>query len=210
MLLKKIGAIKELLLPPEFVQGEQEFAGKGQDWRMSYHPRKFKEYDSGPQIILYYRGRPPLKAPGDAFRVLLTQSPSVLFEESTVKNKKPIANILKNLGEALGPAANNQLVNHEKGLNGPLFLLEKMAVTLVNKRKVLSLTGIYHGSSVKPEEIVGHATTSYYRGLLFDAAPGNQPCQIEEIVLQAPTAELLEQAMPSFEKAIASIRWTDI
>jgi hypothetical protein len=211
MLLKKIGVIKDLLLPPEFVQGEQEFGGKGNNWRMSYHPRKFKETDSGAQIILYYRGKPPYKTAGDAFRVLLTQSASTLFEHSKDKNTKPIASILKNLGEALGPAADNQLLNHEPpGLNGPLFFMQKMAVSTVNKRKVLVLSGIYHGTSVAESDFEASPLTSYYHGLLFDSAPGNQPCNIEEIVMQAPTQALLEQYMPSFDKAVASIRWNDI
>ena len=211
MLLKKIGVIKELLLPPEFVQGEQEFGGKGNNWRMSYHPRKFKDTDTGAQIILYFRGKPPYKTAGDAFRVFLAQAPKVLFDISKDKNTKPITSILKNLGEALGPAANNQLLNREEpGLQGPLFLLQKVAVILVNKRKVMALTGIYHASSVPPDAIEGHAMTSYYHGLLFDSALGSQPCCIEELVMQAPTEALLEQYMPSFEKAVASIRWNDL
>lgn len=211
MLLKKIGVIKEMLLPPEFVQGEQEFGGKGNNWRLSYHPRKFKDTDSGAQIILYYRGKPPYKTAGDAFRVLLTQSPGTLFEQSKDTNTRPIASILKNLSEALGPAADNQLLNHEPpGLSGPLFFMQKIAVAVVNKRKLLALTGVFHGTSVPFEEFEGHPTTSYYHGLLFDSAPGNQPCSIEEIVLQAPTQALLEQYLPSFEKAVASIRWSDI
>ena len=211
MLLKRIGVIKELLLPPEFVQGEQEFGGKGNNWRMSYHPRNFKDADSGAQIVLYYRGKPPIKTAGDAFRVLLAQSACTLFEHNKDTNTKPIASILKNLSEALGPAADNQLLNHEPpGLNGPIFFMQKMAVKLVNKRKALALTGIFHGTSVAAEEFAGHATTSYYHGLLFDSAQGNQPCAIEEIVLQAPTEALMQQYMPSFDKAVASIRWSDM
>ncbi|CAN5350591.1 hypothetical protein BH11CYA1_BH11CYA1_13490 [soil metagenome] len=211
MLLKKIGVIKELLLPPEFVQGEQEFGGKGNNWRLSYHPRKFKDTDTGAQIILYFRGKSPYKTAGDAFRVFLAQSPTTLFDSTKDKNTRPISSMLKNLGESLGPAANNQLLNKEEpGLQGPLFFLQKVAVALVNKRKVLALTGIYHASDVSPEAFEGHPLTSYYHGLLFDSAPGSQPCCLEELVMQAPTAALLEQYMPSFEKAVASIRWNDL
>jgi len=208
MLLKKIGVIKDMLLPSEFIQGEQQFGGKGLNWRMSFHPRKFKE-ESPVQLILYYRGLPPAKATGDAFRVLLSQAPQVLFNQDDSGDTKAIANILRNLGDALGTSASNQLVNKKTGLQGALFYMQKMAVGQVGKRRVLTITGIFHRSGATPEEFQNESSTNYSHAILFDAAAGNEPCRVEEIILQADSAELLANYLPAFERALQTVRWTD-
>ncbi len=210
MLLKKIGVIKEMLLPAEFVQGEQEFGGMGNNWRLIHYPRKFKNESPSPvQLIVYYRGSPPLKANGEAFRVMLSQSPKILFEQGDAQDASAVTSMLKNLGAALGSASDNQLVNHKPGLHGPLFYLQKLAVAQVNKRSVLAISGVFHRSGATPDEFQFEGSTNYSHALLFDAAPGNEPCRIEEIVLQADSAELLATYMPLLDRALNTVRWAD-
>ncbi|GEM_PF-604769 len=210
MLLKKNGVIKDMLLPAEFVQGEQEFGGKGDNWRLIHYPRKFKNETPSPvQLIIYYRGSPPPKAAGDAFRVLVSQAPQVLFDQDDTKDASAVSNMLKNLGQALGSASDNQLVNQKQGLHGALFYLQKLAVGQVNKRSVLTVTGVFHRSGATPDEFQFEGSTNYSQAILFDAAPGSEPCRIEEIVLQADTAELLGTYLPLLDRALNTVRWND-
>jgi hypothetical protein len=210
MLLKKIGVINDILLPPDFVEGEKIFGGMGDNWTLQYHPRLHSENDL--HIAFHYRGSPPLKSAGEAFRVLLSQSPKVLLDENTDKSAfRPVANILKNIGDALGQASDNQLTNHyQTALNAPLFHLLKLEVTQIMRRKVLAITGIFHRGGVRPEDFGADIGTSYFYGLLYDAAPGNQPCRVEELLLSARTPELFEQYMVSFERMLPTVRWNDM
>ena len=87
--------------------------------------------------------------------------------------------------------------------------MQKMAVGQVGRRKVLTMTGIFHRSGATPEEFQNESTSNYSHAILYDAAPGSEPCRIEEIILQADTAELLGNYLPAFDRALQTVRWTD-
>lgn len=210
MLLKNIGVINDILLPPDFVEGEKIFGGMGNNWSLQYHPRLHSADELS--IALYYRGSPPLKTAGDAFRVLLSQTAKILFDENTDKSAhRPIANMLKNVGDAIGGVADNQLTNHyQAALSAPKFYLQKLEVALLMRRKILAVSGIFHRGGARIEEFAGDPATSYFHGLYYDAAPGNQLCRVEELTLTASTQELFEQYMVSFERMLPTVRWNDM
>ncbi len=210
MLLKKVGVIKDMLLPAEFVQGEHQFGGMGNNWRLIYYPRKYKDESPSPvQLISYYRGSPPIAAAGEAFRVMLSQPPQILFAQEDGKDASAVTSMVKNLGAALGSASDNQLVNQKQGLHGPIFYLQKLAVAQISKRSVLIVSGVFHRSGATPDEFQFEGSTNYSHALLFDAASGSEPCRIEEIVLQADTAELLGTYLPLLDRALNTVRWAD-
>lgn len=218
--MQNIGVIDQFNLPAGFTAGQSQRNAIGNSWKFSFHPGG----DERVEITAYQRGNPLSEADCRAFRAVLADEPSVLINlddsnqglVSASSSKTDAASkLLLSLGESLGNAGNNQFVNLAEGLRGPQFHLSRLAVRLIQNRKVLEVEGRFHrsGMVVPPAPEGGEADkndgTYYYRGIFIDAGSGleDEPGQVEELLLQADTRSLFANYQSQFEAMLQSISW---
>lgn len=206
MLLKQAGAIKEMLLPPDFAEGEKQFGGTGLNWSLTYQPKQFSNDTKFARIISYYRGLPVSQRETTAFRTTLLTAPKVIWQEPS--DTGAVRMTLQELGDALGPAADNQLTNTLDGLQAPRFLIQSIETKLLVRKPVIAIKGLFHFHELKKlDEILGHPQTSHYYGLLYDATPDQEQAQIQELMLSTSTKDLYDRYFPAFERSLLTIRW---
>lgn len=206
MLLKQAGAIKEMLLPPDFAEGEKQFGGMGLNWSLTYQPKQYSSDTRFARIISYYRGLPISQPETTAFRTTLLTAPKTIWQEPG--DTGAVRMTLQELGDALGPAADNQLTNQRDGLQAPRFLIQSFETRLLVRKPVIAIKGLFHFHELKTEdEIIGHPQTSHFYGVLYDATPQHDQAQIEELMLQTTTIDLFDRYLPAFERALQTIRW---
>lgn len=194
MLTLDKGAVKKLKLPESFILGEEEYGGKGLNWRRQYVSR----LGSGVEITSYYRGRPAAKVDSDAFRAVMSKPPHEIFLEgqTTEEQAEPI---LQEVWGALGNAGNNQITNKSEGLGGPRFHMVSCSTIDMNGRRVMVATGWFHGPD--------GAVHNHYCGIFFDASPNEEACRIEELIFQADSQQVYDSYLPSFREALFTMEW---
>lgn len=212
MKLQNIGVIRQFELPSGFVRGEQLRGAIGNSWRLSFHP----ENNDAVEIIAFQRGLPLCAEDSTAFRQLLRRGGGQIIGPDLAVADEPVA-LLHQLGQTLGNAANNQLVNQAEGLRGPAFQLAALEAREIGERTVLVLTGRFHRTGAKLEAIADldderarKADGSvYYQGLFMDGSSWHRPCQVEELLLQADTYKLFAQYQPLFAEAVGTMLWQE-
>lgn len=191
---EKLGVIKTMHLPDNFVKGEERAGGMGNNWRKIFHPANSTDVS----ITSLYRGSAAFAPSGRTFRTLLAQ-PSALIYSTENGGLAQAETIITSLAPALGNAGDNQLTNAETDEQGPLFYLQRMETVELNHRRVLAVYGIFHNSEKVPH--------NYYVGIFIDANPKAKECRIEEIIFEAQSRELYDQYHTQFEDSIKTIQW---
>lgn len=191
---EKLGVIKTMRLPDDFARGEERTGGMGQNWRKIFHPKNNPEVS----ITSLYRGSAAFAPSGKAFRILLAESPTVVYSTDD-SNHMQAKTIITSLTDALGNAGDNQLTNSDQGERGPLFFLQRLETLALNGKTALAVYGIFHDSQKTPH--------NYYIGIFLDADPKAKDCRIEEIIFEAQSRELYDQYHKQFEDSLKTIQW---
>lgn len=191
---EKLGVIRTMHLPDDFVKGEERAGGMGNNWRKTFHPKD----KSDVSITSLYRGSAAFAPSGRAFRALLAQPSALIY--SPDNNSHPQAKtIISSIAPALGNVGDNQITNLETNERSPEFYLQRLETLELNQRRVLVIYGIFHDINKKPH--------NYYIGVFIDAEPKAKECRIEEVIFEAQTRELYEQYHGLFEDSIKTIEW---
>ena len=115
--------------------------------------------------------------------------------------RRPLSQIIEQLGACLGNAYNNQIVNHRNGNVGPRFYLKQLQVRQLGDKNVLCVSGHFHDYGGMPE--------SSYMGIFVDATPAdNEHCQIHEIIFEAPDEWQFRKHLPMFLNCVESVKWS--
>lgn len=188
------GAIKKILLPGEFSEGKTTYGGTGQNWSFDYYAKNNPEVT----ITFYYRGTSIHDDDALFFLRLLEKEPQQIF--SADKNShESVEQLIHGLAPALGNAGNNQITNKNTGMRGPRFFLASLQTMEINNKRALLVAGYFHTFE--------GSFSQAFRGLFFPAKNTPDSCDIEELFLQTPSKESMEEYASKFAQALASIEW---
>lgn len=197
MLIKDIGLIDKILLPPGFVEGGKEFAERGDSWSIEYHPEDPAEKETT-RLAFYYRGRVASTSDTALFRELMDGESRNLL--STYNAGSPeVTDLIARLINILGNLGDNQYTRFQTGLSGAGFHLHSLDIAIYGARKMLVATGYFHNFEGVP--------TNYFKGCFFDGTPHAPKAQLEEIYLESKDLKVFEKYLPPFERCLLSIHW---
>ncbi|MBY0359289.1 MAG: hypothetical protein K2W82_14910 [Candidatus Obscuribacterales bacterium] len=191
-----MGAIKNILLPENFVPGKETIGGNAYNWSRKFFAKENPEVE----LSFHYRGMKISGNDAKAFFDTVRRPPQLVFAHSdfippTVLEK----NLVKPLGRALGNAGNNQLTNEASGIRGPRFFIEQLQVKEIKQKHVLLVAGYFHN----PEGEFSQA----FRGIFFQAGLPEDGLAVEEIFIQTPSKELAEKYQATFDTMLETIEW---
>ncbi len=191
--------IESLNLPPHWIEKEVNDVVDIQAVR-SFSPVD----DPSVKIELFYRGFSISEEDSKSFREILKLAPKIVFDRQ-IRNE-PLtgdAQIITALIEVLGNVGNNQLTNNQQGFRGPAFILERLEIIKWLGKPLLTAKGAFQ----EPES--GKRINEFY-GFFIDTNPNTSLCNVEEIYLETPIAQLHKQYLPVFRQCLNSIRWLSI
>lgn len=195
MLVKQLGAIEKILLPPDFALGAEEFGSRGDNWARTYYPGE----DRDVEIVFLYRGRASSEKETALLRSFLQENLDTTGG-AQAESAKGIEEQAVELEWILDNIGDNQFTRKTSGLSGPGFYLQELYKAQVSLRTILHASGYFHNNDGQP--------TTYYHGIFFDGAPLEKKAQIEEVFLQSTVKEIFERNLPPFERCLATIQWT--
>lgn len=197
MLVKQLGAIEKILLPPDYALGAEEFGSRGDNWARTYYPGANRDVE----IVFLYRGRASSEKETALLRSFLQEqeaSNDTANGDST--NAQKLEQQAIELEWILDVIGDNQFTRKTSGLTGPGFFLSGLYRAQVGSRPILHAFGYFHNNDGQP--------TNYYHGIFFDGTPLNKKAQIEEVFLQSTVKQTFEAHLAPFERCLATIQWT--
>lgn len=217
MLVKELGAIDKILLPPEFAPASKEYGGRGDNWLIQFSTQSAvgsekpeEEEEEVVQICFLYRGRASDRSDTETLRRLTARSAysqgNQLLKADQVEPAAEDLELLFALFDVLGNVGDNQYTRkctaRATGLSGAGFHLQSLELMTVSTRTMLAARGYYHDFKGQPN--------NYYKGVFFDAAAAEPLARIEEIYIQSKNAEIFERYLPAFDRCLATIQWLSV
>ncbi len=192
MLVKQLGAIEKILLPPDYALGAEEFGSRGDNWARTYYPGAARDVE----IVFLYRGRASSEKETALLRSFLQEQDNT-SDTTGGDNLEEKAIELEWILDVIG---DNQFTRKTSGLTGPGFFLSGLYRAQVSSRPILHASGYFHNNDGQP--------SNYYHGIFFDGTPLNKKAQIEEVFLQSTVKQTFEAHLAPFERCLATIQWT--
>ncbi len=214
MLVKELGAIDKILLPPEFAPATKEYGGRGDNWLVQFSTQSAvgtEKPEEEVQICFFYRGRASDRSDTETLRRLTARSAHSPGNQNLLKAdlEEPAAEdleLLFALFDVMGNVGDNQytrnFTDRATGLSGAGFHLQSLELLTVSTRTMLAARGHYHDFQGQPN--------NYYKGVFFDAAAAEPLARIEEIYFQSKNAEIFEKYLPAFDRCLATIQWLSV
>lgn len=213
MLVKELGAIDKILLPPEFAPASKEYGGRGDNWLVQFSTQSAvgtEKPEEDVQICFFYRGRASDRGDTETLRRLTDRSAhspgNQLLKADQEEPAAEDLELLFALFDVMGNVGDNQytrnFTDRATGLSGAGFHLQSLELLTVSTRTMLAARGYYHDFQGQPN--------NYYKGVFFDAAAAEPLARIEEIYLQSKNAEIFEKYLPAFDRCLATIQWLSV
>ncbi len=211
MLVKELGAIDKILLPPEFAPSNKEYGGRGDNWLLQFSALSSENPEEDVQICFFYRGRVCDQSDTEALRRVTDRSSyspgnQNLLEADRQEPADHELDLLFSVIDVLGNVGDNQYTRNytarATGLSGAGFHLQSLELLTVGTRTMLTARGYYHDYQGQPN--------NYYKGVFFDASPAEPRAKIEEIYLQSKNPEIFEKYLPAFDRCLATIQWLSV
>src|SRR5579885_3227195 len=184
--LEGIGRIKRITLSSDWLEQPTFDDMFSQAWKVSFAQQAAPEVE----LLFFYRGLPVDPGSVDVFRSLSVLKPALSGPEKLTPNEVSSLRIMM----GFEPMFNNQYTNPEApGLpGGRVFDLIAAQTRRIEDIVVLHLRGRF-SSGVQ------------YEGIQFPADYSGRV--IQEVAMQAPSAELLARYAFQFNEVIESIQW---
>lgn len=204
MLVKQLGAIEKILLPPDYALGAEEFGSRGDNWARTYYPGAARDVE----IVFLYRGRASTEKETALLRSFLQEqdtskdTPKGILSDTTGGDSLKAQQLEEQAIELewiLDVIGDNQFTRKTSGLTGPGFFLSGLYRALVSSRPILHAFGYFHNNDGQP--------ANYYHGIFFDGTPLNKRAQIEEVFLQSTVKQTFDAHLAPFERCLATIQW---